>query len=180
MASLLREYLWLWVVLMVLLLSTFICLIFVCINRWIWHQGKHIFSLNSRPAASLQKNSHPVVQSVNSVTPPLPPRTQFVNEVALDRSYENLAEEPDYEDPDENPGPDLDPDHRSSLPDYLMLESDPGPDPHQENREENREENQEENREENWEENWGENEEDYDDITAEDEKEADEDYDDVR
>ncbi|KAK5858248.1 hypothetical protein PBY51_002401 [Eleginops maclovinus] len=89
--ELLRRYLWVWVILGSLSASAAISIIFICINRWLSRQGRHIIQQLHRNNSDfpIKSNKYPVE------TPPLPPRTQFLREAA--QSHENLADEHDYE-----------------------------------------------------------------------------------
>ncbi|XP_069366202.1 uncharacterized protein [Paralichthys olivaceus] len=93
----LREYLWLWVICGVFLLTMVIIFIFLLINQWISRRGKHRISKLQRGTLSFVEGNNYQERSPSSVTPPLPPRTQFLSEES--QSYENLAEpqDNDYE-----------------------------------------------------------------------------------
>ncbi|KAK7926025.1 hypothetical protein WMY93_008335 [Mugilogobius chulae] len=116
------------------------------------------FAIYQRPIKHTHERPQaPPASSIKSITPALPPRTQFVNQIPLDRSYENLADGSDYENPDEDAVHDYEEADSRSLPEYLKLESGPAPRCYPEEQED----------------------EDYDDITTEEKQEEDEDYDDV-
>ncbi|XP_042355693.1 uncharacterized protein LOC121952892 [Plectropomus leopardus] len=99
--DLLRTYRWLWVIIAIIFICGIISLIFIFINKCISRQGKHrISQLHGRSSILTVKSNNYQETSFRAVTPPLPPRTQFLTAAA--QSYENLAEDyqqctPDYE-----------------------------------------------------------------------------------
>ncbi|XP_060941760.1 ciliogenesis-associated TTC17-interacting protein-like [Limanda limanda] len=98
--GLLREYLWLWVICGMVFGSVLIATIFFLINKWISKSGKHRVSKLQRGFLSNVESNNYQERVLSSVTPPLPPRTQFLT--AECQSYENLAEavdDEDYEEP---------------------------------------------------------------------------------
>ncbi|KAJ4923708.1 hypothetical protein JOQ06_013987 [Pogonophryne albipinna] len=89
--ELLRKYLWLWAILGSISVSLVIAIVFVCINRWLSRQGRHRITQLHRNKSDLTIKSN----KYQVETPPLPSRTQFLTAAA--QSYENLADEHDYE-----------------------------------------------------------------------------------
>ncbi|XP_010768557.1 DNA-directed RNA polymerase II subunit RPB1 isoform X2 [Notothenia coriiceps] len=89
--ELLRKYLWLWVILGSISVSLLIAVVFFCINQWLSRQGRHRITQLHRNKSDLTIKSN----KYQLETPPLPPRTQFL--IAEAQSYENLADEHDYE-----------------------------------------------------------------------------------
>ncbi|XP_034051557.1 chromosomal replication initiator protein DnaA-like isoform X2 [Gymnodraco acuticeps] len=89
--ELLRKYLWLWAILGSISVSLVIAIVFVCINRWLSRQGRlRITQLHrNKSDLTIKSNTYQVE------TPPLPSRTQFLTAAAP--SYENLADEHNYE-----------------------------------------------------------------------------------
>lgn len=100
--GLLRDYLWYWVIGVVLLLSFIIIIIFICINKCIRRQGRQILHLNNRSTFKKEVSQRYEATNFQSVikspTPSLPPRTQFL--IQESQSYENLSDGPDYVNPD--------------------------------------------------------------------------------
>ncbi|KAK5887306.1 hypothetical protein CesoFtcFv8_015917 [Champsocephalus esox] len=89
--ELLRKYLWLWAILGSISVSLVIAIVFVCINRWLSRQDRHrITQLHSNKSDLTIKSNKYQVE-----TPPLPSRAQFLTAAA--QSYENLADQHDYE-----------------------------------------------------------------------------------
>ncbi|XP_070839499.1 uncharacterized protein [Chaetodon trifascialis] len=103
--DLLRKYMWLWVIAGMLFVCLVISLIFLLINKCISRGGEN-FSL----IVSLFRSNNYQERAFKAVTPPLPPRTQFLTAEA--QSYENLAEEPSYEQ--------CTPEYEQSIPDYVQ------------------------------------------------------------
>ncbi|XP_012719745.1 uncharacterized protein LOC105927523 [Fundulus heteroclitus] len=98
--ALLRKYIWVLVILGMIFVSLVISLIFILINRCIFKKGKRqVLNLQGRSDVKVESNKYQMRQ-VDSGTPPLPPRTQFLTAGA--QSYENLAEELDCEDQSEH------------------------------------------------------------------------------
>ncbi|XP_056295056.1 uncharacterized protein LOC130209432 isoform X4 [Pseudoliparis swirei] len=173
--DLLRNLLWLWVIIVTIFAWIVISLIFVFINKCISRAGKHRSTQN----LTAKSNQDPE-RSVDPLTPSLPPRTQFLTAGA--RSYESLAEDErhdcsDYEEYVPDDAQDLqvlqDPQDLQVLrdyeqdkqSDYVMVEDEDEPLPlHPRCQDADPEEEEEE---------------DYDDIGGEDEHKGDEDYDDV-
>ncbi|XP_033954279.1 DNA-directed RNA polymerase II subunit RPB1 [Pseudochaenichthys georgianus] len=89
--ELLRKYLWLWAILGSISVSLVIAIVFVCINRWLSRQGRHRITQLHRNKSDLTIKSN----KYQVETPPLPSRAQFLTAAA--QSYENLADEHDYE-----------------------------------------------------------------------------------
>ncbi|XP_042074226.1 ring-infected erythrocyte surface antigen isoform X3 [Haplochromis burtoni] len=96
-----RKYLWLWVVIGMVFVSVVISIIFMfickCISR---KRGQHkIHNVKNEFNFKTESNKYQQ-RNIETGTPPLPPRTQFL--LAEAQSYENLAEESqsihDYED----------------------------------------------------------------------------------
>nr|XP_024659757.1 ring-infected erythrocyte surface antigen isoform X3 [Maylandia zebra] len=96
-----RKYLWLWVVVGMVFVSVVISIIFMfickCISR---KRGQHkIPTVKNEFNFKTESNKYQQ-RNIETGTPPLPPRTQFL--MAEAQSYENLAEESqsihDYED----------------------------------------------------------------------------------
>ncbi|XP_013764305.1 ring-infected erythrocyte surface antigen isoform X1 [Pundamilia nyererei] len=96
-----RKYLWLWVVVGMVFVSVVISIIFMfickCISR---KRGQHkIHNVKNEFNFKTESNKYQQ-RNIETGTPPLPPRTQFL--MAEAQSYENLAEESqsihDYED----------------------------------------------------------------------------------
>ncbi|XP_069001994.1 uncharacterized protein [Embiotoca jacksoni] len=90
--SLLRKYIWLWVIVGMIFVSGIISLIFILINKCISRRGNLRLLQLQRSDIKTESNKY---QQTSCETPPLPPRTQFITSAA--QSYENLAEDHDYE-----------------------------------------------------------------------------------
>ncbi|KAK5917774.1 hypothetical protein CgunFtcFv8_002590 [Champsocephalus gunnari] len=89
--ELLRKYLWLWAILGSISVSLVIAIVFVCINRWLSRQGRHRITQLHRNKSDLTIKSN----KYQVETPTLPSRAQFLTAAA--QSYENLADQHDYE-----------------------------------------------------------------------------------
>ncbi|KAI4787134.1 hypothetical protein KUCAC02_036665 [Chaenocephalus aceratus] len=85
--ELLRKYLWLWAILGSISVSLVIAIVFVCINRWLSRQGKHRITQLHRNKSDL---------TIKSTNTRLRRRLTFSGTVSHS-SYENLADEHDYE-----------------------------------------------------------------------------------
>ncbi|XP_071362030.1 uncharacterized protein [Trachinotus anak] len=92
--SLLRKYIWFWVIFGMVIVSLVITLIFILINKCLFKKGKHRLSQLQRGAAFNIESNKYQERNIDTVIPPLPPRTQFLTAEA--QSYENLAEAPDH------------------------------------------------------------------------------------
>ncbi|XP_077360985.1 uncharacterized protein LOC144006154 [Festucalex cinctus] len=86
--GLLREYIWLWLVLGIIFACLLIATIFAFINRCISRNEKHRFLQHRNDS----KDKESKYQQRNQITPPLPPRIQFL--LAEAQSYENIADVP--------------------------------------------------------------------------------------
>ncbi|XP_076607270.1 uncharacterized protein scimp [Chaetodon auriga] len=174
--DLLRKYMWLWVIAGMLFVCLVISLIFLLINMCISRGGKSRISQLHRGSNSSAKSNNYQERTFKAITPPLPPRTQFLTAEA--QSYENLAGETNYvqstpvyeqSTPDyEQSTPDYEQstnDYEQSIPDYVKVEEEkilPPPPPYQDPDPADNIST-----------------EDYDDIGGEDEAQGEEDYDDV-
>ncbi|XP_041808879.1 DNA-directed RNA polymerase II subunit RPB1-like [Chelmon rostratus] len=119
--DLLRKYMWVWVIGGMLFVCLVISLIFLLINKCISRGGKHrISQLHKGSDFSIKSNKYQE-RSFKAGTPPLPPRTQFLTAEA--QSYENLAEEPAYEEATPN-YEEATPDYEQATPDYVQAEPD--------------------------------------------------------
>ncbi|XP_069574916.1 uncharacterized protein [Brachyistius frenatus] len=128
--SLLRKYIWLWVIVGMIFVSGIISLIFILINKCLSRRGKLRLLQLQRSDIKTESNKY---QQTSCETPPLPPRTQFITAgkapslllkiprslrsnrktlwyswssslstveqfvISAAQSYENLAEDHDYE-----------------------------------------------------------------------------------
>ncbi|KAL3970647.1 apoptosis regulatory protein Siva [Sarotherodon galilaeus] len=112
-----REYLWLWVVVGMVFVSVVISIIFLFICKCMSRKGKHEINHLKKEFNFKTESNKYQERSIETGTPPLPPRTQFL--MAEAQSYENLAEESqsihDYE--DGNCEQDLS-NHEESIHDY--------------------------------------------------------------
>ncbi|XP_041864717.1 protein clarinet-like [Melanotaenia boesemani] len=93
--DLLRRYIWVLVIVGVIFVSTVIVLIFLIINRCISRRGKFRMSQLQRRSDNKTESNKYQERNLDTKTPPLPPRTQFLTAEA--QSYENLAEGSDGE-----------------------------------------------------------------------------------
>uniref|UniRef100_A0A1A8ES57 Uncharacterized protein n=2 Tax=Nothobranchius korthausae TaxID=1143690 RepID=A0A1A8ES57_9TELE len=95
--SLSRKYIWMIVILGMVASSMVIVFIFLLINKCVFRTGKHNIQQLQRKADSEPQSNKYQERNVDcrNPTPPLPSPTQFFTAEA--QSYENLAEEPDYE-----------------------------------------------------------------------------------
>ncbi|XP_005458314.1 uncharacterized protein LOC102083076 isoform X1 [Oreochromis niloticus] len=112
-----RKYLWLWVVVGMVFVSVVISIIFLFICKCVSRKGKHKINHLKKEFNFKTESNKYQERSIETGTPPLPPRTQFL--MAEAQSYENLAEESqsihDYE--DGNCEQDLS-NHEESIHDY--------------------------------------------------------------
>nr|XP_057942586.1 uncharacterized protein LOC131138046 isoform X1 [Doryrhamphus excisus] len=83
-----REYFWLWLLLAIIFVCVVMGLIFICINLCISKAGKHRLAPDHKSTAMGKKYQ----ERNQTMTPPLPPRTQFL--LAEAQSYENISERP--------------------------------------------------------------------------------------
>ncbi|KAL0994476.1 hypothetical protein UPYG_G00122720 [Umbra pygmaea] len=94
-----KRYIWLWVVLGIIFFFSFvISLIFFFINKCISkkaseHYNKYTPNQTTPELYAQSSKYHP--KDPEGDLPPLPPRTQFLPS-SPEKSYENLAELPDY------------------------------------------------------------------------------------
>ncbi|XP_034406497.1 uncharacterized protein LOC117742935 isoform X1 [Cyclopterus lumpus] len=121
--DLLRNFLWLWVIIVTIFAWIVISLIFIFINKCISRAGKHRITQFPRTSSDFTAKSNPYQErTFEAETPPLPPRHQFLTAEA--QSYENLAEEyvqnfSDYKQSIPNYVQDV-PDYEQSIPDYVQ------------------------------------------------------------